>query len=173
MSALVKVSLRNGAIAGMLGAVLVIGLYYFGRHPFLIPVFFDFRIILFGVFIYFSLTELRDYYQQGILYLWQGLIGSFIFIATFALFSSAGLWFFAQAVPEFVSSYIDLSMLQLRSLPADTIEKIGKDIYQRNLELLPTTNGFDLALLYFWQSFMIGLFISIILSVILRRQPKT
>jgi hypothetical protein len=165
--------LKYGLIAGALGILLVVGLFYIGKHPFLIPVFFDFRIIFFAVFVFFALKEFRDFNQGGILYLWQGMVGSFILIATFAIVAAGGIYIFIKINPEFLTSYIDQSVLLLKTLPDDIIARIGKDVYQRNLEILPSTNGFDLAMLYFTQSFMIGIFVSIILSVILRRQPKT
>jgi hypothetical protein len=173
MRPLFQVPLKYGVIAGVLGTALVIGLYYMNRHPFLIPVFLDFRIFLFGVFIFFTLKEIRDFYYGGILHFWQGLMGSFIFTATFAVIAAAGIAGFILIVPDFLQSYITQSIQQLKLLPPEVIERIGKDVFERNLEVLPTTNGFDLALLYLTQSFMIGMFISIILSVILRRQPKT
>ena len=173
MKALVKVSLKYGIIASIIASVLLASLYYLGRHPLLIPVFIDSRLILFGVFIFFTLREIRDYYQSGILYFWQGIFSSFLFTLSFAILSSLTLAAFIRAVPDFLNDYIKLSLQQLRSLPPEVIERIGKDVYIRNIALLPATNGWDLALLYFGQSFMISLFISIILSVILRRQPKT
>jgi hypothetical protein len=173
MRPLIKVPFKYGAIAGLLGAILVIGLYYIGRHPFLIPVFLDFRVFLFGIFIFFILKELRDYWYGGILYFWQGVLGSLLFTVMFALIAAGFLWIFIWFVPDFLQSYIDQSLEQLKLLPEEVIARIGKAVYQRNLEMLPATNGFDLALLYFMQSFMISFFISIILSVILRRQPKT
>jgi hypothetical protein len=173
MNSLLKVTAKYGIIAGVLGTLMVLGLYYKVQHPFLVPVFFDFRIILFAIFIFFALKEFRDFHQQGVLYMWQGLIGSFIFILTFAIVTALGLFIFMKAEPDFLRSYIDLSRAQLQSLPEDIIQRIGKDVYQRNLELLPSTNEFDLATLYFTQCFMIGIFVSIIFSVILRRQPRT
>jgi hypothetical protein len=173
MKPLVKVPLKYGVIAAVVGTGLVILLYYLNQHPFLINIVMDFRVILFGIFIFFSLKELRDYHQDGILYFWQGLIGSFIFVATFAVLASGMIAVFITIVPEFLQSYILLATERVKSLPPEVIKQIGKDVYERNLVLLPSTNVFDLASLYFWQSFMIGLFISIILSVILRRQPKT
>ncbi len=173
MKPLVKVPLKYGVIAGALGALLVIGLYYLGRHPFIIPVYLDFRIFLFGIFIFFTLKELRDYWFGGVLYFWQGLIASLLFTVLFALIASLTITVFASAAPVFVRDYVSLTVEQLRSLPPEVIEKIGKDVYERNLEMLPATNAFDLALLYFTQSFMISFFISIIISVVLRRQPKT
>lgn len=173
MKPLFQVPLKYGAIAGILGAALVIGLFYLGPHPFLIPVFLDFRIFLFGVFIFFTLKELRDLYYEGILYFWQGLIGSFFFTAIFAIIASSCIAVFTWLAPDFLQAYIKQSIEQLKLLPPTVVERIGKDVFDRNLKLLPSTNAFDLALLYFTQSFMIGMFISIILSVILRRQPKT
>lgn len=168
---LVRVPLRYGLMGGVLGFVLVVILFYIHRHPFLVPVFFDFRVALFGVFIFFILRELRDYYFNNLLFFWQGMSASFIFVVTFALIASSMIWVFGELSPRFVTEYIDLFMAQVRSFPKETIDQIGKEVYEANLAKLPSTTAFDLATLYFWQCFVIGLFISIILSVILRRQP--
>ena len=173
MKPLVKIPLSNGLIAGTLGAVLNIVLYYFGRHPFLIPVYFDYRILLMGIFVFFTLKEFRDNYQEGILYFWQGLIGSFLFITVFGFSASALLWIFGLIVPQFVQDYISLTTDILKAWPADEIERLGKEVFERNLQQLPATNAFDLAVLYFMQCYVLGFFLSIILSVILRRQPKS
>lgn len=173
MNAWVKVSLRYGVLAGIIGSGIVLGLYYMGRHPILIPVYLDFRIILIGVFIFFALREVRDYYQNGILYFWQGILVSFLITACFAVIALVAIVVFIQFVPAFLSEYIQLETVILKSLPAEEIERIGKDIYEGNLQTLPTTRASDLGLLYFLQSFLISLFVSIILSVTLRRQPQT
>jgi hypothetical protein len=173
MRSLFSVPLRYGAIAGVLGAALAIGLYYMGRHPFLFPVYADFRIFIFAVFIFFTLKELRDFHYGKTLYFLQGMIAAFVFTLTFAVVASSAIGLFSYLVPSFVSDYIRLSLEQLRSLPQEVVSRIGKDVYERNLKMLPSTNAFDLVILYFTQSLMIAFFISIILSVILRRQPKT
>ncbi|HMJ70093.1 MAG TPA: DUF4199 domain-containing protein [Cyclobacteriaceae bacterium] len=170
--ALVRVPTRYGFIGGILGFVLLIILYYIDRHPFLIPVFFDFRVALFAVFMYFILKELRDYYYGGILFFWQGLAACGLFLITFAFVTGLLIWIFAINVPDFVIQYVELATNQIKTFPKENIEQIGRDVYERNLALLPTTSAFDLAALYFVQCFGIGLFISIILSVLLRRQPK-
>lgn len=172
MNALAKVSLRYGVLAGFIGSGLLIALYYIDRHPLVIPVYLDFRIILFGVFIFFTLREIRDYHQDGILYFWQGIIASFLFTICFAVITSLAIALFIQVVPAFLTEYIDLTLAQMRSFPPEVIEAIGKDVYERNIEMLPSANASQLAVTYFVQSFLISLFISIILSVTLRRQPK-
>jgi hypothetical protein len=61
---------------------------------------------------------------------------------------------------------------QLKSLDPAIIDQLGKDAYERNLSTLPATNGGTLAFDYFIKSLMISFFVSLIISVILRRQPK-
>jgi hypothetical protein len=167
-----KVPLTYGLIAGVLGAGLSIGLFYIGPHPFLIAPYADFRIILFAVFIFFTLKELRDHHQNGTLYFSQGFVVSFVFVAVYAMVASLVLGIFAALSESFVRDYIIFRGQQMRSLSADIIDRIGKEVYERNLAELPATNAFSLAITYFWQCFILGLFITIIMSVILRRQPN-
>jgi len=166
-------SVRNGVIAGVLGFSLLVVLYYMGKHPFLFPIYFDFRLILLSVFIVMTLKEFRDDYQEGILYFGQAMISSFLFTLVFALVASLLIWAFCFIVPEFLSNYIQTATEQLKSIQPAIIEQLGKDAYERNLNKLPATNGSDLAIDYFGKTFIISFFISIIISVILRRQPKT
>ncbi len=171
-SPLVKIPVKFGVIAGILGAVIDIVLYYLGKHPFLFPVYYDFRVVLFCVFMFFTLKEYRDFYKGGILYFWEGSISSFIFAVVFTLVAILLMVIFGTFKPDFLSTYISLSIQQIKSIPPEIVAQIGKGVYQRNLEILPTTTLGDMMMLYAMQSFIIGLFISIILSVILRRQPK-
>ncbi len=169
---LVRVPKFYGFIGGVLGFVLLIILYYIDRHPFLIFYLFDFRIPLFGIFIYFILKELRDYYFGGLLFFWQGMIAGSLFGLTYAVVTGLLIWIFAINVPDFVIQYVELATNQLRSAPKEMIERVGKDTVDRAIAALPLTKASDLAFDYFIKCVPFGFFISIILSVILRRQPK-
>jgi Protein of unknown function (DUF4199) len=169
---LLKISLRNGLIAGVLGFAILLALYAIGKHPMLFQLFFDFRIILFSVFLSLTLKEIRDTFQEGVIYFWQGMIACFAFTIVFALITSALIWLFCYLYKPFLSTYIQLAVEQMKAIPADAIQQIGKELYESNLKAMPATNGYTLAKHYFWQSFIISFFISIIISVILRRQPK-
>jgi len=170
---LVVISVRNGLIAGLLGFAFLLALYYMGKHPFLFPVYFDFRIVLFAVFMVMGLKELRDDHQQGELSFGQGMISNFIFTTIFALIAAVTIWLFCVLEPRFLSNYIETALGQMNAIAPEVIEQLGKDEFERNLSALPATKGKDLALDYFVKSFIISFFISIIISVILRRQPKT
>jgi hypothetical protein len=170
---LVAVPLRYGIIAGITGFILLIALYFMNWHPFLVPVFFDFRIVLFSVFVVFSLRELREYYFEGILFFWQGMIASFLLTVVFATIVSVLLLLFTYWKPEFVTSFISLSLEQVQTYTPEDIERIGKQNFELGIKSLKEADGVFMAKRYFFQCFIISFFISIIISVILRRQPKT
>ncbi len=171
---LLFISIRNGLIGAVLGVVLLLILYALGVHPFLIPIQFDFRFLLFAVFLFFTLKELRDYYQEGTLYFWQGMIMSFVFTLVYALTAALLIWLYTYLKPDFVTEYVRLFQERARAFPPPPIlEKIGKEAYERSLQALSATRGIDMALLYWKQSIIISFFVSIIISVILRRLPKS
>lgn len=169
---LFRIPLRYGSIAALIGVALLATLFYMGWHPLLVPPFFDFRVLLFAVFFFFMLKELRDYYFNGLLFFWQGMGACLWFLLVFALIAAGLLLIFEHLQPAFVTQYISLLTEQIKTFPPEVIERIGKEAYQRNLDALPRTTAWQLATLYFWQSFVIGFFISIVISVILRRQPQ-
>ena len=169
----VTVMIRYGSICGFLSALLVVAIYYMGQHPMLIQPYFDYRILLFSLFIFFGLKEFREYHQGGVLYFWQGMIGSYLIIFIASLVGSLGMFLFAVLEPRFVGDYIEVMMQSLKSFTPEQIKQVGKDVYDSNLQSIPSTNGWILAVTYFTHGIIYGLFISIILSVILRKQPKT
>jgi hypothetical protein len=169
---LISIVLRNGVIAGVLVVVLMIILYYLGRHPLMIAPFLDFRIVVISVFMFFSLKEFREDYQKGELYFWQGLAGSWMLIVVFALTAALGLVIFGTLEKDFVSDWIVQFTDYLNGFPKEEIKRYGEKAFASNLRDVQATNISTLAKDYFLKSFLIGLPLSIIMSVILRKQPK-
>ncbi|MBI1768221.1 MAG: DUF4199 domain-containing protein [Bacteroidetes bacterium] len=170
---LFKIPFRYGLIGGVLGCMVIASLYYMGRHPFLLPVIFDFRIVIFSVFIFLCLKEVRDYYQEGNLFFWQGMIGGYVFIGTSAVIGSIFTWFIARWDSNFLPSYISRLQQQMTGFQKQIEESVGAEAYQQQLAKLPGTSALDLAGDYFLKSLIIGLFLTIIISVILRKQTQT
>lgn len=170
---LIRISSRYGAVGGILAFVLLIIMYYLGRHPLITSPFLDFRVLLFGIFIYFTLKEFRDYEQGGVLYFSQAMIGGFGVVTIMTTLTTLLLFLFGNLEPAFVKDYVTQVVDYLKSFTKEDIDRIGKEIYERNLTDLPATNISNLAITYFAHGLVIGFFVNIILSVILRRQPKT
>ena len=170
---LLLISARYGAVAGVLAFVLLVVMYYLGRHPLMTSPFLDFRILLFGIFVFFTLKEFRDYEQEGVLYFSQAMIGGLTVVMVASVVTSLLLYTFGTWEDEFVSEYIAQVTAYLASFSNDEIDRIGRDVYERNLNALPATNISNLAITYFVHGLMIGFFVNIVLSVISRREPKT
>jgi hypothetical protein len=171
--ALYRVPVRYALIGATICMVLVVSLFYLGKHPLLFPLFLDFRIILFPALFYFMLKEFRDFYDGGILHFWQGLVLTIEFTMCWGLFCYATLVTVAAIDPTFITTYVqELQEAALKFPPKEIIDKIGKEAYERNLATLSATKGPDVAKLYWKQGLLISAFFSIIISVILRRQPK-
>ncbi len=167
------ITLKYGLLAALLSLSFIISMYYLGRYPFLVSPFLDFRIPLYAIFLFFALREFRDYHQQGVLYFVQGMAGGTLLVLWAGVAGALGLWLFAATEDGFVAEYIEKTMEYLKGFPEEDIQRIGKEVYERNLELLPTTNATQLASLYLVQSLVIGLLAGVIMAVMLRKQPST
>jgi len=170
---LLRISVRYGTVGGILAFVLLIIMFYLGRHPLITSPFLDFRVLLFGIFIYFTLKEFRDYEQEGVLYFPQAMIGGLVVIMIMTTITSVMLQIFGTVEKDFVATYIEQVTAYVKAFSKEDIERVGKEIYERNLAELPTTNISKLTVTYFVHGLVIGFFVNVILSVILRRQPKT
>lgn len=173
LNKLMRIALRYGLIGGVIAFVLVIVMFYLGRHPLVVSPYLDFRILLFGIFVFFALKEFRDYDQDGVLYFAQAMLGGFMVIFVVTLSASLLIWIFGIFESNFVSQYIEQVTAYVKAFSQEDIDRLGKDVYERNLEALPSTNISKLAFTYFVQGLVIGFFINIVLSVVVRRQPKT
>ena len=169
---LLRISARYGTVGGILAFVLLLIMFYLGRHPLITSPFLDFRVLLFGIFIFFTLKEFRDYEQEGVLYFPQAMIGGLTVIIVMTTVTSILLQIFGSIEKDFVTTYIDQVTAYVRSFSQEDIARVGKEIYERNLAALPSTNISKLTVTYFVHGMVIGFFVNVILSVILRRQPK-
>jgi hypothetical protein len=169
---LLRSSVRYGTVGGILAFVLLLTMFYLGRHPLITSPFLDFRVLLFGIFIFFTLKEFRDYEQDGVLYFAQAMIGGLTVIMIMTTVTSIMLQIFGSIEKDFVTTYIDQVTAYVKSFSQEDIARVGKEIYERNLAALPSTNISKLTVTYFVHGMVIGFFVNVILSVILRRQPK-
>ncbi|RAV99864.1 DUF4199 domain-containing protein [Pseudochryseolinea flava] len=171
-SPLVMTGLRAGAVAGLLTLALMIGLFYMNRHPLLMAPYLDFRIIVFGVFIFFAQKEFRDYIQEGVLYFWQGMMIALICFTVANIISALGMQIFGLLEKTFVTVYVEQMRSYLSTFPEQEVKRIGKEVFDSNFKALSSTNVFDLTISFFAKGTFIGLFVSVIVSIILRKQPK-
>jgi len=170
---LVTVMSRYGLISGMLSLVSVVSFYYMGKHPFWVFPMLDVRILFISIFLVFGLREVRDYFFGGILYFWQGLGGSMVFMAVMAAVCYGGVLAFGTFEQGFLQEYIRQGLEQISTLTPDALEQIGAPAVEETKNNLPATTLEWMARRYAMQTFAFGFFITIIIAVVLRRLPST
>lgn len=172
LNKLLRITIRYGVIGGVVAFALVVIMFYLGRHPLVVSPYLDFRILLFGIFVFFALKEFRDYDQNGVLYFAQAMLGGFSVVLTLGLVATLLVFIFGSLEDKFVLRYIEQVTEYVRGFSQADIDKLGKDVYERNLAALPSTNITRLALTYFIQGLVLGFFVNIVIAVIVRRQPR-
>jgi len=173
VSPLVRVMARYGVLSGVIGIIAVIIFFYIGKHPFWIFPLFDPRVLLIAIFLVFGLKEIRDYFQGGILFFWQGLAGSLVLLAVMSVTGYIGILIFGSLEPEFVKMYITQGLEQINNIPADSADEIGKSAIEEVRKTIHETSVSWMAKRYAVQTYLFGFFIAVIISVVLRRQPKS
>ena len=171
VSPIVRVMVRYGIISGVLGIVAAFVFFFIGKHPFWVFPFFDPRVLLMAIFLVFGLKEVRDYFQGGVLYFWQGLGGSLVFLVVMSIVGYIGIWILATAEPEFLKVYIEQGIQQINNIPADNADEIGKSAIEEVRKTLHETTVGWMAKRYAIQTYLFGFFIAVIISVVLRRHP--
>ncbi|MBL7851861.1 MAG: DUF4199 domain-containing protein [Cyclobacteriaceae bacterium] len=170
-SPILRVALRYGALSGILVMGFVVSMFYMDKHPFLVNPFLDPRVPVLGLMLFFGLKELRDYYQSGALYFAQGMVTSFLVTVLCAAICWCGILVFATLEDKFVTSFIAQATEQTKSFTAEDIERIGKATFEQSLAELQKADKYFMAGRYFFQTFIISFFISLIVTVIQRRTP--
>lgn len=170
-SPIIRIASRYGAISGGLVLVFLLSMYYMDKHPFLVNPFLDPRIPVLGLMLFFGLKELRDYYQSGALYFGQGMVTAFLVTVICAAICWCGIVVFASVDENFVTSFITQTTEQTKSFTAEDIERIGRVAFEQSLAELQKADKYFMAGRYFFQTFIISFFISLIVTVILRRTP--
>jgi len=169
---MVRIAGRYGILGALVLFVTIVGLFYLGRHPLLIPIFFDLRIFLFTLFLVFAIREFKNS-ADGILHFWQGMSIGIVCYVMIAFATSLLMWVWSGVFdPSFVSEYISLSTQKLIDNQEVIVESLGLEKYNSAIEKLPSTTANDLAFDYFLKSMPIGFILTLIISILLRKQPK-
>lgn len=170
---LFRVPIKYGLAAALLAIVLMIVLFYFHKHPMLIPVMYDYRIFLFAIIIFFSVKEYRDYFNGGRLHFWEGVVNGIITYTIVALAVGLFIWIFSAIVPSFLQDYISGTIKGLE-LEKDNLISQGKititeEEFNHQIAMLKQLRPSMLTFDYIIKSMFIGFPITVIISVILRR----
>ncbi len=151
--------------------ILIVGLQFIGRNPLT-----DIRVVdlvILSLFLFFAMRDYRDRHNDRILYYWQGVSIGIVTFLTIALISAGFIYILTQYMkPEMVGEYIDSRLELLQQNKLQLVSTINEQAYNEALEGVKQTTSADLGLDDLLKKTFIGLFLTIIIAVILRKKPN-
>ena len=165
---LIAVPMRYGAIGGVIVIVLFIIFYFLDLDPLVNIKIID--VFILAIFIFFALKDFRDRFNNRKLHFWQGMTGGVINYLTIAVISAIFILVMTVIIdPEMTTNYIDSRLALLNENRQTLIETMDEKTYNEAVAGVKETTPIDLAFDDFLKKSMIGLFLTIIIAVILRK----
>ncbi len=169
---LLTVAVKYALVGTALTIVLFFVLLFFDKNPLVTNNWVDF--LLLPIFIFFSIKEYKKYYNQGTLHFWQGMTVGFFTYCGMAFVVAVFLWGYLSLVsPALVQDYITARTDLIMSSKDNFITQFGEETYRKVLADVQLVRASDIALDDFMKKLLVGLFITSVVSVLMRRLPVT
>lgn len=167
---LLTVPVKYALVGGFLTIVLFFILLFFDKNPFVANKWFDF--ILLPIFVFFSVKEYKKYYNGGFLHFWQGMTVGFFTCFIIAVIAAVFIWSYLNFVsPELLQEFITDRINLITESKESFIQQFGEEIYRKTLADMKLLTPADMALDDFLRKVFIGLFITSVVAVVMRRLP--
>lgn len=165
---LVSVPIKYGIFGGIMVILLILIFYFLDLDPLVNIKVAD--VFILSIFIFFALKEFRDRHNNRQLHFWQGMTGGVLTYLTIAIISAVFILLMTVIIdPEMTTNYIASRIELLNENKQKLVDAMDEETYLKAVAGVRETSGFDLALDDFLKKSIIGLFLTIIISVILRK----
>lgn len=170
LNPLLTVPVKYALVGSLLTVVLFFILLFFDKNPLIANRWFDFMLL--PIFIFFSVKEYKKYYNSGFLHFWQGMTVGFFTCFFIAVIAAAFIWsYLSFASPELLQEFIIDRTNLITESKENFIEQFGEEVYRKTLADMKLVTPADMAWDDFLRKVFIGLFITSIVAVVMRRLP--
>lgn len=167
-----KLSLKYALICGVFLLIIFVLFQYMGTSPLINLNHLLVDLVVFGVFMFFALKEYRVYHNEGYLHLWQGMTMGFVIYAIGSILFSAGLYLYLEIKPEEIANYQAQALNFLSEKSEIYIKEFGEAGYQEQIKVINEVTVWDLIKGAGVKKILAGLFVTPVISIILRKQLK-
>ena len=131
-----------------------------------------FGYVITPISIFLALKFFKDYSNNGFISFAEVMSVGFVTYCLIAIISGLGIWIILLSFPELFEE-IKSSKLEVLGSSKDTIiSQVGEDSYQSTLKNVQSMVPFDIGLNDAIWKIIPGLFFTIIISIILRKNPN-
>jgi hypothetical protein len=165
-----QTSLKFGLMGGILIVILFVVMVFFEINPLVASKKLDFGFIILPIFIFFSVKEFRDFKNEGKLRFWQAIALGMLTLFILSALSAIIVWSFLSLFSDdFLKQYIIDRTYLLEEYKPMILESTSEEVYERTFKDLQNVTPAILAFDDFIKKIFTGIFITLIISVILRR----
>lgn len=165
---LISIPLKYGFFGSLIFILLFLIFYFLDLDPLVNIKVID--VLLLSIFIFFALKEFRDRYNDRHLHFWQGMTGGMVTYLSLAILSALFIFFMTVIIdPELTTNYIESRIELLIENRQTLVDQMDEATFEKTVAGVKETSGLDLALDDFLKKSIIGLFLTIIMAVILRK----
>ncbi len=165
-----QTSLKFGLMGGILIVILFVVMVFFEINPLVASKKLDFGFIILPIFIFFSVKEFRDFKNEGKLRFWQAIALGMLTLFILSALSAIIVWSFLSLFSDdFLKQYIIDRTYLLEEYKPMILESTSEEVYERTFQDLQNVTPAILAFDDFLKKIFTGIFITLIISVILRR----
>ncbi|MDQ3535122.1 MAG: DUF4199 domain-containing protein [Bacteroidota bacterium] len=157
-------------MGGILIVILFVVMVFFEINPLVASKKLDFGFIILPIFIFFSVKEFRDFKNEGKLRFWQAIALGMLTLFILSALSAIIVWSFLSLFSDdFLKQYIIDRTYLLEEYKPLILESTSEEVYERTFQDLQNVTPAILAFDDFLKKIFTGIFITLIISVILRR----
>ena len=159
-----------GALGGVLSIIAFLVLSFFYKDPSNLTLLFGYVICPITIFL--SIKFFKQDQNSGYLSFSEGMSVGFVTYFLIALISTLGIWLFLVVSPE-TFELITIAKFEVLENGKETIlSQVGQNSYDATFESLKEMSRLDIALNDGIWKIIPGLFFTIIISIILRKNPN-
>lgn len=167
-----KLSLKYAVFCGGFLLLVFFLMMKLGLNPLINLNHLLFDLVVYGLFLFFAQKEFKTYYNEGILHLWQGMTIGFVIYAVASFLFVIGLLVFFQLDSDAIMNYQSDATLFLNEKADLYIKEFGKEGYDQQIEAIKSITAWDLVKSAGFKKIVAGMFVTPVISIILRKQPK-
>lgn len=162
---------KVGTKFGLFGAILCLISYSvvwaMGTNPLLYNKLLD--LLLLPLFVFFGIKEFKSNEASNELRFWQGMSVGMIVFSTMAIVSSVFFFFLAEIIrPDLLVSFVVKKIELLAEQKETIVDSLGEVVYDDTVTGVKNTSAFQIGLDDYIKKTLIGMFFTVLFSIILR-----
>lgn len=167
MNKYLKTAYQFGVLGGVLSVISFYVLSFLNPDPSNLNLVFGYLIIPFAVFL--AIKFFKEYSNNGYLSFSEGMTVGFVTYALLGLVSCLGIWVILLTMPDFFELIKASKLMVLEENKDVIIAQVGENSYQETLKSITALSPWNVALNDGIWKIIPGMFFSIIISIILRK----